>query len=619
MNYKQDYQPLLESIANNVNPWLTIGSIFFLCFCAWKSLFGKVVSKEDKTGLEVVREYFRQRLLLIAILLHMLAAFILFLLSIVVEPSLNKMWYLNIIASSYIETLSMFWPHILVLLTASIFISYCWHRYTYPAIQKFIRKHTKRKSEDKLSDIRDEMDNVKSIEFKPSDYYKDGYFFFGLDDNHQPIYLDDKQFASRHSKILGPSQTGKGVGLGVLIDQAIRKGWGVWFNDIKPDDFIYHIMRQACLETGRELNYLDLNGTYGTYEPFKNGTLRQREERIKRACKINDGGTDADHYKSGNRQVLDFLLPKCDGSLTHLLDLLNGNGLNDNDYEFVIEKGSTLKERIQEFLKLEALQPSDNRTQFNIQELMNDGEVVYVKGNISDDLVRKANISLLDEFIQLGLGGQQKQQIFMVLDEVRFLVTDQLANSLATLLSKKINMAIAYQAKNDLANAPDKSLNVGSIMNGIETNTLITMSYRGHDEETAKWVAGMTGTRIKEITKMEGVELDRFGSEKWTGKKTYGQQEEYLIPTNRILSFNPRVGAFINGGDLACLIKTCWIPVKEFFTYPTESTPVFTTASTNINREVDLDDTASSEKKHEEKKQLNQEADELMKMMEQEL
>lgn len=616
MNNKQNYQPLLEFIANNANPWLTIGSIFLLCFCAWKSLFGKVVSKEDKTGLEVVREYLRQRLLLIAILLHMLTAFILFLLSIIVEPSLNKMWYINILTTNYIETLSTFYPHILMLLTVAVFISYYWHRYTYPAIQKFIRKHTKRKSEDRLSDIRDEMNNVKPIEFNPSEYYKKGYFFFGLDDNDQPIYLDDKQFSSRHSKILGPSQTGKGVGLGVLIDQAIRKGWGVWFNDIKPDDFIYHIMKQSCLDTGRKLNYLDLNGTYGTYEPFKNGTLRQREERIKRACKINDGGTDADHYKSGNRQVLDLLLPKCDGSLSHLLKLLTGEDLNEDEYEFVTKKGSTLRERIQEFLKLEALQPSDNRTQFNIQELMNHGDVVYIKGNISDDLVRKANITLLDEFIQLGLGGQQKQQIFMVLDEVRFLVTDQLANSLATLLSKNINMAIAYQAKNDLANAPDKSLNVGSIMNGIETNTLITMSYRGHDEETAKWVAGMTGTRIKEITKMEGVELDRFGSEKWTGKKTYGQQEEYLIPTNRILSFNPRVGVLINGGDLACLIKTCWIPVNTFFAYPTESTPVLTSASIDIAREITSDNADSLKKKQEEKKQRNQKADELMKKME---
>ncbi len=75
-----------------------------------------------------------------------------------------------------------------------------------------MKKKKKKNVLRQLNDIRDEMDKVNAVEFTPADYYKEGHFFFGLDEDHQPVYLDDKQFASRHCKILGPSQTGKGVG-----------------------------------------------------------------------------------------------------------------------------------------------------------------------------------------------------------------------------------------------------------------------------------------------------------------------------------------------------------------------------------------------------------------------
>ncbi|TFZ60114.1 triK protein [Photobacterium damselae subsp. piscicida] len=563
----------------NYSVELLLASIMLIMTSIYIALITKSNKTNDLTGIGLLWHGFAVRFFPLVVLTYIGIIALIYLFSNILYEYNNSFYYLEVLYHRYwdvVKQLPILLPLLMILYPILLV---CINRVLLPELAKIKQNIIIKQSDDKLSDIREEITELSSIEFVPSDYYKNGFFFFGLNDNNEPIYLSDKDFSSRHSKILGPSQTGKGVGLGVLIDQAIKKGWGVWFNDIKPDDFIYHIMKQACEETGRTLNYLDLNGTHGTYEPFKNGTVRQREERIKRACKLNDTGTNADHYKLGNRQILDMLMPYWDGSLTHLSNLLNGIGLpknfNDEDKEMIKELGGTLRERIREFLKLDVLKPSDNRQQFIINELMDNADVVYIKGSLTDDLVRNANIALLDEFIQFGLNKKQKKQIFMVLDEVRFLVTDKLANSLATLLSKHINMAIAYQAKNDLANSPDKTINVGSIMNGIETNTLITMSYRGHDEETAKWIAGMTGTKRLHITKSDFVETNQFGVEIKTGKRMYGQEHEYVINTNRILSFNPRVGAFINGGSLACIIKTCWIPVTTFSDYPTDPEPTY--------------------------------------------
>ncbi|PSU44774.1 hypothetical protein C9J12_25590 [Photobacterium frigidiphilum] len=614
-----NWSVLLTNIENNINPWITLFSFIALSVSGWISLMGIVDSKDEKKGIDVFLEHFRQRVFIAVILLHFLGLLGLSLLAKIVYPERDAFFYLNIIIDEYTTTWEMFWFNFLILFILSVTFIFFSHRIVKPQYQSFIRRYTIKKSVEKQSDIRDEILELNSTDFIPSDYYKDGVFFFGLNEDQEPIYVPDDEFKSKHAKILGPSQTGKGVGLGVLIDQAIRKGWGVWFNDLKPDDFIYQIMLQACNDTNRSIKYLDLNGSFGTYEPFQHGTIRQREERIKRACKILDAGDMADHYKSGNRSVLDYVMPLWDGTLTHLSTLLHGNGIPDDKKEWVMVVGSTLRDRVTEFLKLDALKASTNRTQFTIPELMDNGDVVYVMGNTADDLVRSANLILLDEFISYGLSKKQNQQIFMVLDEVRFLVSDKLANSLATLLSKHINMAISYQARNDLANSPDKTLNVGSISNGIETNTLLTMSYRGHDEETAQWISGMTGTQLKTITKMESAELDRFGTESWTGNKTYGQQEEYLIPTNRVLSFNKRVGAFINAGELATIIKTCWIPVKEFMPYPTEPSPIFEIDKPALNNEP-VEDEGDAQQEQEDNRQEHADNDdkaaELMKLME---
>lgn len=53
-------------------------------------------------------------------------------------------------------------------------------------------------------------------------------------------------------KILGATQTGKGVIQGVIADQAILKNWGLWFWDQKPDKFIYSIMNNVVSQRGEK-------------------------------------------------------------------------------------------------------------------------------------------------------------------------------------------------------------------------------------------------------------------------------------------------------------------------------------------------------------------------------
>lgn len=146
---------------------------------------------------------------------------------------------------------------------------------------------------------------------------------------------------------------------------------------------------------------------------------------------------------------------------------------------------------------------------------------------------------------------------------MRFIVSQNLADALATILSKNVFASIAYQALTDLLNLPDKTLNAESIKGGIDINTQITLTYRANDYETALWLANMTGIAQKTVTKMEKVEVNKGGAEVWGDERSVGQVEETTVTTNQLLALPARVSALIRPNHLAVIIYTCWITVKE--------------------------------------------------------
>ncbi|EON6793899.1 TraM recognition domain-containing protein, partial [Escherichia coli] len=149
------------------------------------------------------------------------------------------------------------------------------------------------------------------------------------------------------------------------------------------------------------------------------------------------------------------------------------------------------------------------------------GSVVYIKSDLQDDVIRRAANCLLEEVIQvvrrISLSSTPHKYVQLTIDEARFMMTDTLANSLATVLSKQLLMTLAYQAREDPLNLTDKTLNGDSIKNGIETNTQITIVHRATEKETAQWISDSTGEAQKSITKMERVERNQGGAEEWTG------------------------------------------------------------------------------------------------------
>lgn len=438
-----------------------------------------------------------------------------------------------------------------------------------PYISSWKRKLRVLQTGDAASDIRVEFGRIKAKMFDPQMFYTLGKTFWGLSLDGAAVYSDDEIFTKTHTKAVGPSQTGKGVILGVLLDQAIWKGWGAGFIDKKPDDFIFDILRESALRNGnRPFTVVDLtsNNTIG-YHPFKYGKARDRRERTVMALGLRATGSDGDHYRGKAREIIDLLLPYwTTGTLSHLKDLLDSppQTITPSQLLLIRTYGDNVKSPLNEFIQLKTLDP--NGDGLDIAKVLKEGHVFYIRSDIQDTVVRQAEACLMEEIIQVVRDIELSNFVQLVIDEARFSMTETLADSLAVVLSKKLVMTLSYQSINDPLNISDKNTNAQSVKSGIETNSQNSLMYKPNDKDTAEWTASLTGEAQKTLTKMEKITRNEGGAEEWEGERTVGSQAENYIHTNKLYAMPARVGALIRQGALAELLCTAWIPVEKKLT-----------------------------------------------------
>ncbi|HEN3452065.1 TPA: triK protein [Yersinia enterocolitica] len=570
MNF--DGVEFLRWVYENAYPGLTYFFLLILAVLLQFTFSGHVTKKTDLSVMDHIISYLRVKLLVFYILLFVMFNCLVLMVALKTFGKEDGINYLKMIYGNVFDQ-SMNFSSILSLITVFL-VPYLLHlihrRFISPKISAWKRKYRVSQTGDTLSDIRVEKDKYASKAFDNRKYYKDGFIFMGLNQDEEPIYLPDEEFKSKNLKILGATQTGKGVIQQVLIDQSIWKGWGVWFMDQKPDDFIYSVMVQSCQHWNRDLPVvLDLTGeSIGSYAPFEHGVLRERLQRFNKSFGLTGKGTDGDHYKGINRQVMTFLSDYWDGTLQHLDKLISGkdNAIPENKREWIFESTLNIRIKLDEWKLLPQLFPKKGEG-FNVQKELEEASVVYIKGRQDDDLIREVCSSLLIEWKDCIIKKKHTKHIFAVLDEVKFCISPTVASALATVLSKDANMSLAYQERDDTKNIPDQSVDKDALKNQVETNTLITICYKC-SFDTAEWIANNTGTIQKSTTRMEQVDTDGFGAEKWTGNRMIGVTEENYITTNSIQSLQKRVGVFMNNEGLAQYLFTSWIDVKEKLELP---------------------------------------------------
>lgn len=428
-------------------------------------------------------------------------------------------WYFNMAAHDWRLALAM---------CLSAFLLKAVHvRYVLPRWSSVKRRYRVHLTQDRLSDIREEKHKYPHKSFDPVDYYQEGEIFFGLSEDNQPISIPLIDWVETNMQVIGPTRFGKGILLGSQLDQAIRHGFGAFYIDPKGDKNIPYIMADSAKAMGRPFIYCDLNDNgLGGWHPFLGGDDRARRARLLMACGLSDTGNESDFYKIKERGVIDEVM-KTTTKIKGLLQIFRAQ--KTSGYQ---EDAKRLYGKLMEWEKVQSLNPKGEG--LNIEKSMLNNAVVYVRGSLDDAIVRDATRVLIVEIIQEAkrLESKRDRHLTVVIDEIRFLMSNQIADASATITGTDTNLILAYQSKTDLRNVNDVTVDARAAEDSINTNCQLKFIYGTQDPDTAKWAQEMSGMQQKMVTQREALEVGHMGEERWEGYRTVAQKEENYITLN---------------------------------------------------------------------------------------
>lgn len=539
------------------NMWLILSATFLVLGLFYSTPY-KLSSTENASFLQTMKTKIKHLAIVVFVLVGFILPLSVWLTGVVLYQNnvaeFSKS-FLNFMLDGFLSV----WEFPIIGLGIGYLFSIGYSRYFVPWLSKIKRKFTMRQSGEELSDIRVEENSIGTKNYKPNKYYKKGFMFFGLDNENKPIYEPLDDWRSRHLRLVGPTQTGKGVEIGLQLDQSIRNGDTVFFIDPKPDKHAKAIMKRAAKESGRNFVECDLNESgRGKYAPFFGGEKRDVRARLMYALGLRDTGTDADFYKSSERQIIDALGDKWDGQLKSLRDLLTSN-------QYIEDQTKRATNYINEFISINTFTPDIDRgrTGLSIERCLKENAVVYIRGNLDDDVINMASTLLLMELVQecKRLAAIKKGHTFIAIDEIAFLINEKIADALATVAGFDTNILLAYQAEGDLLNLKDKTLNGKAITSRVKVNCKYSLYYMAQDFETAKVMADDSGTIQKSVTRSQKVNIGDALEETWDDSRDIHRVEENLITANKAKMLPERVGVLYRPAKNALLCFTCWLDI----------------------------------------------------------
>lgn len=447
---------------------------------------------------------------------------------------------------------------------------FLYSRYVLTYVSHFTRSIRFKIADERLSDIRDVAGKITPKDFIPSKHYalNKNKIFLGLSQDNKPIYIKEDAFKEMHAEVIGPTGTGKGIVVGVILDQIIamnkrpRKGSVVIAIMPKQDLYLPHIMKQQAEASGCRFMFFDMApGKQGQWSPFSGGNQRERRSRVMSVLGMGETGKLDDFYKLGEKSLIDNLIRSDDFSVTKLREALELATRKTDGAKRAID---TLKEieLIDTFtckkdrgLKLERILTQDTPT------------VLYVNSSLNDNVILKMTKAFLMEITQLAISlkaaGKRTTHLTLFCDELRFLISDEFDKALATLAMYDTNVISAYQSPQDLEKVQDSNLNGPAIAHSVHKNKQLKIIYRVGEFKEAEWAAGQTGQQYKTVASRETTEVDKYGAERWGESRMMEQKQEWYYTENLFQSLPKRVGVFIQPGEKAQVIYTAFVPTTQ--------------------------------------------------------
>ena len=546
---------LLTRLASWSDPW------FWLCFTALlytNTIIGFFPLSSDRELTAGEHFLMHARRLLLLMFLVLIPGFPLILWFLAASVTGNIAAANNIVDIVIISQAGRMWGLIAGGLLAGLLTRIIFLRYLYPHFSSWYIFRRVSQRGDQVSDIRAEADRYREKNFRPGKYYKARKMFIGLHQDNKPLYVAMEDWKNWNQRLVGATQTGKGILFGVQLDQSVRQGFCTVFFDVKPDKHALGIMRKACEETGRRLVTVDFNGELpGKWSPFRTGTDREIKTRLMQAYNLAERGDTADFYKIGEREFLESVFDKWNKELIDLPKLLRDSA----------KPPPTVTNLTREMLALSALKPGRSKG-VDIERVLRENAVLYVRSSATDPVVKRATrmflLCLLQATTRMYRRRERSSHLFIGIDEVKFIATDILGDMLATITGFDCHIAIAYQSLGDLKSVNRRLVNVEALEFSVENNCKMSLYYQPNDFETAEYAARQSGTKQASRYRMN-VDINKAGGEVYAERNLITQEEVFYIHPNTLMMLPSRVAMAKMPGRLAEIVHTSWVAVEPAY------------------------------------------------------
>ena len=346
-----------------------------------------------------------------------------------------------------------------------------WQRYGSPWVSQKLRAWRTEQETERLSDIRTELGTYEAFDYHPPDYYEPDRVFTGLTPDREPAYLSLADWYQTNKTVIGATRFGKVITAQIWADQAIRRGDCLIFIDPKGDEFMPQVLRQICGEAGRKFIFLDLfdQNARGSWAPFTGGTPQDRRSRFYDIMDMADRGTDADHYKAGaRRRIFPLFDAGSSTSIAALLHVVEAMSRASEDNEKAL---STLFSRLTEWNGYRKFAPKPGKG-FSVEQSLLNNAVVYVRGSLDDLVVNAATRAFIMEVVQEArrLKHQRTAHLTLMVDEVRFTLSETLLRALATILGANADIVTMYQNFGDLKSPIDERIDGDSALQSVRVD-----------------------------------------------------------------------------------------------------------------------------------------------------
>jgi type IV secretory pathway TraG/TraD family ATPase VirD4 len=444
------------------------------------------------------------------------------------------------------------------------------------SLDKIIEKLTRKSSleRNKKTDVRSISDFLptSSEPYDPSQFYKKGSFFIGLDESNKPVYHHGDL---PHIQVVGMTGSGKGVFLGSLANQCTIADEAVFFIDPKDDEWLPHVLKHGADLANKRYFFINLSEKVYQFNIFDGVDAEELEELLIAGFGLDETGRESDYFKLFDRKATQFLASQYETGET-------AAGLLKKHRQQLESIGTTAKEpsKTENFVsKLEELanvhSVNAKNPAFTLSSIVENGGVVMIVGSMKRPKIKRIQKMLLVRLLQLAEKRDRiaasHRKIAVFLDEAKYHISPVFLEAFGAARDKGLHVIVAHQSSADFEDT-DSGLNGDAVFNKIFDNSKIKLIYKVEFPETAEIFARKSG-KIQVDDEMRMLEKSLSLVEKNSDKRTIRQSERYLIDENMILNLPSRCGVAFGINELPAFVYTSPIIVNKTYTAisPTEN------------------------------------------------